>query len=62
MPSVVKTVTFDAADALALAGFWAAVFGSDVDEESTAEKAYLESGRLGWSEHLVHPGSRRQDG
>jgi predicted enzyme related to lactoylglutathione lyase len=46
MPSVIKTVTFDAADALALAQFWAAVFGSDVDEESTAEKAYLEA--AGW--------------
>jgi hypothetical protein len=46
MPSVIKTVTFDAADALALARFWAAVFGSDVDEESTAEKAYLEA--AGW--------------
>jgi hypothetical protein len=46
MPSVIKTVTFDAADALALAGFWAAVFGSDVEEESTAEKAFLEA--AGW--------------
>ena len=46
MPSVIKTVTFDAADALALARFWAAVFGSDVDEESTTEKAYLEA--AGW--------------
>jgi predicted enzyme related to lactoylglutathione lyase len=46
MPSVIKTVTFDAADALTLARFWAAVFGSDVDEESTAGKAYLEA--AGW--------------
>jgi hypothetical protein len=46
MPSVIKTVTFDAADALALARFWAAVFGSDVDEESTAGQAYLEA--AGW--------------
>jgi hypothetical protein len=46
MPSVIKTVTFDAADALALARFWAAVFGSDVDEESTAGRAYLEV--AGW--------------
>jgi hypothetical protein len=43
MPSVIKTVTFDAADALVLARFWAAVFGSDVDEESTSDKAYLEA-------------------
>ena len=46
MPSVIKSVTFDAADALALARFWAAVLGSDVDEESTADKAYLEA--AGW--------------
>ena len=46
MPSVIKSVTFDAADALALARFWAAVFGSDVDEESTPGKAYLEA--AGW--------------
>lgn len=46
MPSVIKTITFDAADALALARFWAAVFGSDVDEDSTTEKAYLEA--AGW--------------
>src|SRR5215475_13884316 len=46
MASVIKTVTFDAADALALATFWAAVFGSDVDEESTADKAFVEA--AGW--------------
>ena len=46
MPSVIKSVTFDAADALAVARFWAAAFGSDVDEESTADKAYLEA--AGW--------------
>jgi hypothetical protein len=46
MPSVIKTVTFDAADALALAGFWAAVLGSDVDEDSTAGKAFVEA--AGW--------------
>lgn len=46
MPSVIKAVSFDAADALALATFWAAVFGSDVDEESTADKAFVEA--AGW--------------
>src|ERR1700748_32280 len=46
MASVIKTVTFDAADALALARFWAAVFGSDVDEDSTAAKAFVEA--AGW--------------
>ena len=46
MASVIKTVTFDAADALALTRFWAAVFGSDVDEDSTADKAFVEA--AGW--------------
>ena len=46
MPAVIKSVSFDAADALALARFWAAVFGSDVDEDSTADKAFVEA--AGW--------------
>jgi hypothetical protein len=46
MPSVIKFVSFDAADALTLARFWAAVLGSDVDEGSTAEKAFVEA--AGW--------------
>jgi len=46
MRSVIKTLSFDAADALALATFWAAVLGSDVDEESTADKAFVEA--AGW--------------
>jgi hypothetical protein len=46
MPSVIKSVSFDAADALVLARFWAAVFGSDVDEDSTAAKAFVEA--AGW--------------
>ena len=46
MASVIKSVSFDAADALRLARFWAAVFGSDVDEESTSDKAFVEA--AGW--------------
>jgi hypothetical protein len=46
MASVIKTVSFDAADALALATFWAAALGSDVDEDSTADKAFVEA--AGW--------------
>src|SRR6516225_85336 len=46
MASVIKSVSFDAADALALARFWAAVFGSDVDEDSTQDKAFVEA--AGW--------------
>ena len=43
---MIKSVSFDAADALRLATFWAAVFGSDVDEESTSDKAFVEA--AGW--------------
>ena len=46
MPAVIKSVSFDALDALALARFWAAVFGSDVDEDSTVGKAFVEA--AGW--------------
>ena len=46
MPSVIKSVSFDAADALTLARFWAAALGSDVDEDSTPGKAFVEA--AGW--------------
>jgi catechol 2,3-dioxygenase-like lactoylglutathione lyase family enzyme len=46
MPSLIKTVTFDCADALVAARFWAAALGSDVDEESTGSRAYVEA--AGW--------------
>jgi hypothetical protein len=46
MVAVIKSVSFDAVDALALATFWAAVLGSDVDEDSTCDKAFVEA--AGW--------------
>ena len=46
MASVIKSVSFDAHDARALATFWAAVFGTDVDEDATPDKAFLEA--AGW--------------
>jgi hypothetical protein len=46
MAAVIKSVSFDAADALTLARFWAAALGSDVDEDSTAGKAFVEA--AGW--------------
>jgi hypothetical protein len=46
MVSYVKSVTFDCSDALRLAAFWAAALGSNVDEESTAERAWVEP--AGW--------------
>jgi hypothetical protein len=42
----IKSMTFDCADALVLARFWAAALGSDVDEDSTSEKAFVEA--AGW--------------
>jgi hypothetical protein len=46
MPSMIKSVSFDAGDALMLARFWAAALGSDVDVDSTADKAFVEA--PGW--------------
>ena len=46
MPAYIKSVTFDCADALVVARFWAAALGSDVDEDSTSEKAFVEA--PGW--------------
>lgn len=47
MAAFIKSVTFDCVDALRLAEFWASALGSDVDEDSTSEKAYVEA--PGWS-------------
>jgi hypothetical protein len=44
--SYIKSVTFDCADALRVATFWAAALGSDLDEESTVERAFVEA--PGW--------------
>jgi len=47
MASIIKSVSFDCADALTLARFWAAVLGTDVDEqEATSDHAYVEA--PGW--------------
>jgi hypothetical protein len=46
MPSFIKNLTVDCDDALRVARFWAAALGSDVDEDSTAERAYVEA--AGW--------------
>jgi len=63
MASVIKTVSFDAADALALAGFWAAALGSDVDEDSTADKAFVEAAAWGgpniWFNRVPEPKSAK---
>jgi hypothetical protein len=46
MASFVKNLTFDCEDALGVARFWAAALVSDVDEDSTTERAYVEA--PGW--------------
>src|SRR6516162_7891393 len=46
MAAVIKTVTWDCSDALIVARFWASALGSDVDEDSTSDKAYVEA--AGW--------------
>ncbi|MCP3421399.1 VOC family protein [Nocardioides pinisoli] len=46
MPSFVKSVTFDCNEPLVVAAFWAEALGSDVDEESRAERAWVEP--AGW--------------
>jgi hypothetical protein len=46
MPVYIKSVTFDSRDALVAARFWAAVLHTDVYDEATAERAYVEA--PGW--------------
>ena len=46
MAAFIKSVTFDCTDALRLAKFWAQALGSNVDEDATPEKAYVEA--PGW--------------
>jgi predicted enzyme related to lactoylglutathione lyase len=47
MPVFIKNLTVDCADALRVARFWAAALGSDVDEDSTSELAYVEAAAWG---------------
>ncbi len=46
MVSFIKSVTFDCAEPLRVAGFWAEALGSNVDEDSTEDKAWVEP--AGW--------------
>lgn len=46
MVAFIKSVTFDCHDPLRVAAFWAAALGSNVDEDSTGAKAWVES--AGW--------------
>jgi hypothetical protein len=59
MVTFVKSVTFDCVDAVALGGFWAAALGSDLDEDSTPEKAFVEPAGWGgptlWFQQVPEP-------
>ena len=44
--SYIKSVTVDCDDPILVATFWAAALGSDLDEDSTADKAFVEA--PGW--------------
>jgi hypothetical protein len=46
MGAWIKSVTFDCEDARALGAFWAAALGTDLDEDATSNKAYVEA--AGW--------------
>ncbi len=63
MAAFIKSVTFDCVDALRLAEFWASALGSNVDEESTPEKAYVEAAGWGgpnlWFNAVPEPRARR---
>jgi catechol 2,3-dioxygenase-like lactoylglutathione lyase family enzyme len=57
--SFINFATFDCADALVVARFWAAVLGGELDEESTSEKAFVEAPGWGgpglWSNRVPEP-------
>jgi hypothetical protein len=59
MTTYVKSVTFDTVDALRAATFWAAALGSDVDEDSTVDKAFVEAPGWGgpniWFQRVPEP-------
>jgi hypothetical protein len=38
----IKSVTFDCADALVVARFWAQALGGELDEDATSDKAFVE--------------------
>ncbi len=46
MAALIKSVTFDCANVLEVAAFWAAALGTDVDEDATPDRAYVEA--AGW--------------
>jgi hypothetical protein len=55
----IKSATFDCADALVVASFWAAALGGELDEDSTSDKAYVEAPGWGgpnlWFQRVPEP-------
>jgi len=55
----IKSVTFDCADALTVARFWAAALGGELDDESTSDKAFVEAPGWGgpnlWFQRVPEP-------
>ena len=63
MVSFVKSVTFDCRDVFLVAGFWASALGSNVDEDSTADRAWVEPAGWGgpslWFQRVPEPKSAK---
>jgi hypothetical protein len=59
MSTFIKSVTFDCSDALVVARFWAAALGGEMDQDSTADKAYVEAPGWGgpnlWFQRVPEP-------
>lgn len=59
MVAFVKSVTFDCEEPLVVAAFWAAVLGSNVDEDSTGDRAWVEPAGWGgpniWFQRVPEP-------
>jgi hypothetical protein len=59
VPSFVKSVTFDCRDPLTVAAFWAGALGSNVDEDSTPDRAWVEPAGWGgpslWFQRVPEP-------
>ena len=55
----VKSITFDCADALVVARFWAAALGGELDTDATSGKAYVEAPGWGgpnlWFQRVPEP-------
>jgi hypothetical protein len=59
MPTYIKSVTFDCRDALVVARFWTAALGGELDEDATADKAFVEAPGWGapnlWFQRVPEP-------